>query len=108
MTKSEVSKSIFLLNFLTEFVKFFIYFSSIFFTYCKKILKNLKIHSGPYSPPSLISRRIQVKYTISHDGYKRTYKEKHLSKGENFFFTHAITILSLFAYSVYDEKVKNR
>ena len=33
---------------------------------------------------------------------------KHLSKGENFFFffTHAITILSLFTYSVCDEKVK--
>ena len=31
---------------------------------------------------------------------------EHLSKGENFFFTHAITILSLFTYSVCDEKVK--
>ena len=33
-------------------------------------------------------------------------KHEHLSKGENFFFTHAITILSLFTYSVCDEKVE--
>ena len=33
-------------------------------------------------------------------------KHEHSSKGENFFFTHAITILSLFTYSVCDEKVK--
>ena len=39
----------------------------------------------------------------------RHKNHKHLSKGENFFFfTHAITILSLFTYSVYDEKVKSR
>ena len=31
---------------------------------------------------------------------------QHLSKGENFFFPHAITILSLFTYCVCDEKVK--
>ena len=31
---------------------------------------------------------------------------EHLSKGENFFFTHAITMLSVFTYSVCDEKVK--
>ena len=32
---------------------------------------------------------------------------KHFSKGENFFFfIHTITILSLFTYSVCDEKVK--
>ena len=36
----------------------------------------------------------------------RHKNHKHLSKGENFFFTHAITILSLFTYSVCDEKVK--
>ena len=34
-------------------------------------------------------------------------KHEHSSKGENFFFTHAITIFSLFTYSVCDEKVKN-
>ena len=38
----------------------------------------------------------------------RHINHEHLSKGENFFFfTHAITILSLFTYSVCDEKVKN-
>ena len=38
---------------------------------------------------------------------QRHTNHEHLSKGENFFFfTHAITILSLFTYSVYDEKVK--
>ena len=36
----------------------------------------------------------------------RYTNHEHLSKGENFFFTHAITILSLFTYSVCDEKVK--
>ena len=37
----------------------------------------------------------------------RYTKHEHSSKGENFsFFTHAITILSLFTYSVCDEKVK--
>ena len=37
----------------------------------------------------------------------RHTNHKHLSKGENFFFfTHAITILSFFTYSVCDEKVK--
>ena len=36
----------------------------------------------------------------------RHTNHEHLSKGENFFFTHAITILSLFTYSVCDEKVK--
>ena len=35
----------------------------------------------------------------------RHTNHKHSSKGENFFFTHAITILSLFTYSVCDEKV---
>ena len=34
-------------------------------------------------------------------------KHEHSSKGENFFFfTHAITILSLFTYSICDEEVK--
>ena len=33
-------------------------------------------------------------------------KHEHLLKGENFFFTYAITIRSLFTYSVCDEKVK--
>ena len=37
----------------------------------------------------------------------RHTKHEHLSKGEIFFFTHAITILSLFTCSVCDEKVKN-
>ena len=33
---------------------------------------------------------------------------KHFSNGENvFFFTHVITILSLFTYSVCDDKVKS-
>ena len=36
----------------------------------------------------------------------RHTNHEDLSKGQNFFFTHAITILSLFTYSVYDEKVK--
>ena len=36
----------------------------------------------------------------------RHTNHEHLSKGENFFFTHAILILSLFTYSVCDEKVK--
>ena len=36
----------------------------------------------------------------------RHTNHEHLSKGENFFFTHAITILSLFTYSECDEKVK--
>ena len=36
----------------------------------------------------------------------RHTKHKHSSKGENFLFTHAIIILSLFTYSVCDEKVK--
>ena len=36
----------------------------------------------------------------------RHTKHEHSSKGENFFSTHAITILSLFTYSVCDEKVK--
>ena len=36
----------------------------------------------------------------------RHKNHKHLSKGENFFFSHAIIILSLFTYSVCDEKVK--
>ena len=31
----------------------------------------------------------------------------NIRQKENFFFTHAITILSLFTYSVCDEKVKN-
>ena len=35
-------------------------------------------------------------------------KHEHLSKGEIFFFAHAITILSLFTYSVFDEKVKRK
>ena len=40
-------------------------------------------------------------FLLSHTNHE------HLSKGENFFFfTHAITILSLFTYSVCDEKVK--
>ena len=30
----------------------------------------------------------------------------NIRQKENFFFTHAITILSLFTYSVYDERVK--
>ena len=39
----------------------------------------------------------------------RHTNHEHLSKGENFFFfTHATTILSLFTYSVCDEKVKRR
>ena len=33
-------------------------------------------------------------------------KHEHSSKEENFFFTHAITILCLFTYCVCDEKVK--
>ena len=38
----------------------------------------------------------------------RHTKHEHSSKGKNFFFlTHAITILSLFTYSVCDEKVKS-
>ena len=38
----------------------------------------------------------------------RHKNHKHLSKGEFFFvFTHAIKILSIVTYSVYDEKVKN-
>ena len=37
----------------------------------------------------------------------RHTKHEHSSKGENFFFTYAITRLSLFTYSVCDEKVKN-
>ena len=37
---------------------------------------------------------------------QRHAKHEHSSKEENFFFTHAITILSLFTYSVCDEKVK--
>ena len=36
----------------------------------------------------------------------RHTKHEHSSKGEIFFSTHAITILSLFTYSVCDEKVK--
>ena len=36
----------------------------------------------------------------------RHTKHEHSSKGENFFFTHAITILSLCTYSVCDQKVK--
>ena len=36
----------------------------------------------------------------------RHTKHEHSSKGENFFFTHAIIILSLCTYSVCDEKVK--
>ena len=36
----------------------------------------------------------------------RHTKHEHSSKGGNFFFIHAITILSLFTYSVCDEKVK--
>ena len=38
----------------------------------------------------------------------RHTNHEHFSKGENFFFTHAVIILSLFTYSVCDEKVKNR
>ena len=37
----------------------------------------------------------------------RHTKHEHSSKGEFFFFTHAITILSLFTYSVCDEKVRS-
>ena len=36
----------------------------------------------------------------------RHTNREHLTKGENFFFTHAITKLSLFTYSVRDDKVK--
>ena len=36
----------------------------------------------------------------------RHTKHEHSSKGENFFSIHAITILSLFTYSVCDEKVQ--
>ena len=36
----------------------------------------------------------------------RPIKHEHSSKGKNFFFTHAITILFLFTYSVCHEKVK--
>ena len=36
----------------------------------------------------------------------RDTKHEHSSKEENFFFTDAITILSLFTYSVCHEKVK--
>ena len=35
-------------------------------------------------------------------------KHEHSSKGENFFFTYAITMLSLLTYFVCDEKVKKR
>ena len=38
----------------------------------------------------------------------RHTKHEHSSTGENFFFTYAITILSLFTYSVCDEKVINK
>ena len=37
----------------------------------------------------------------------RHTKHEHSSKGENCFFTHALTILSLYTYSVCDEKVKS-
>ena len=40
--------------------------------------------------------------------FLRHTKHEHSSKGENFFFTHAITILSLFTYFVCDEKVNKR
>ena len=36
----------------------------------------------------------------------RHKNHEHFLKGENFFFSHAIIILSLFTYSVCDEKVK--
>ena len=36
----------------------------------------------------------------------RHTKHEHSLKGEIFFFTYAITILSIFTYSVCDEKVK--
>ena len=35
----------------------------------------------------------------------RHTKHEHSSKEDNFFFTHAITTLSLFTYSVCDEKI---
>ena len=38
----------------------------------------------------------------------RHTKHEHSSKGEILFFTHAIIILSLFTYSVCDEKVKKK
>ena len=40
--------------------------------------------------------------------FLRHTKHELPSKGENFFFIHAITILSLFTYFVCDEKVKNK
>ena len=36
----------------------------------------------------------------------RHTKHEYSSKGENFFFTHVITILSLFTYSVCDQNVR--
>ena len=65
------------------------------------------VHSE--SPRTYVQPDIQIdrwKFFFAPFWLLRHTKHEHSSKRENFFFTHAITILALFTYSVCDEKVK--
>ena len=73
----------------------------------KVIVSTWKVHVRTYIQTSRHPDR-QTKIFFGLFCLLRHKNHKHLSKGENFFFTHAITILSLFTYSVCDEKVKKR
>ena len=68
----------------------------------KVIVSTWKVHVRTYIQ---ISRQTEIFFGLFC--LLRHKNHEHLSNGENFFlFTHAITILSLFTYSVCDEKVK--
>ena len=68
----------------------------------KVIVSTWKVHVRTY-----IQTNRQTEIFFGFFCLLRHKNHEHLSKGENFFFlNHAIKILSLFTYSVCDEKVK--
>ena len=71
----------------------------------KVIVSTWKVHVRTYIQTSRQTDR-QTEIFFDLFCLLRHKNHEHLSKGEIFFFTHAITILSLFTYFVCDEKVK--
>ena len=71
----------------------------------KVIVSTWKVHVRTYIQTSRRTDR-QTEIFFCLFCFLRHKNHEHLSKGKNFFFTHAIIILSLFTYSVCDEKVK--
>ena len=76
------------------------------FFWIRQLLRNLlcKHQKSTYVQPDRQTDR-QTEILFCLFCLLRHTKHEHSSKGENFFFSHAITILSLFTFSVYDEKV---